>query len=102
VRSPKRRSGGRGTKPIETSRCWLCPGHTFNAGKVCKACLDAGHDPIPDALRCVHKPKIFNDVTSERRAELGQWQPLVDAFTRSLARKERKDRKCVDVVAVGG
>ena len=43
------------------SRCWYCPGYTFNAGRVCKVCLDAGREPVPEHMRDRPNPTVAEE-----------------------------------------
>lgn len=36
---------------LEQRRCVACTKYTFNAGLVCRRCLNRGCEPLPDRLR---------------------------------------------------
>lgn len=78
--SPMRRTGA-GNAHYDTVHCWACPGHTFNAGKVCTRCLNAGIDPVPEELRRTTRPALLNQALKAARARL-----TPDEWARHLAR----------------
>lgn len=80
MKKPMRRNGANDTSR-ETVHCWGCPGWTFNAGKVCTRCLDAGLHPVPPDLRRVARPAVLNQALKAARSRL-----KIDEFKRHLAR----------------
>lgn len=85
MRRPASKSGSHFT--VNTSSCWFCPGHTFNAGLVCTDCLNAGHEVVPEDLRRYEKPKaLIRQFFLNRRR-------LTPAEAERFIRRARDDRK---------
>lgn len=63
--------GSKGTPKRKAFRCRACPGFTFNAGKICKECLDANRTPVkptvsPKQVARLERSDVVTVATTKR------------------------------------